>query len=166
MRVSEWSTVRVKHCAYSVPSRLIGEWVRVRIFEDKLEVRFADEIQLACERLRGRNLHRIDYRHVILSLVRKPGGFARYVYREEMFPSLVFRETYASEPPKASREWQEESPRRCSSSNRTRSGERRRPLPLGAAGTGVRGPELAQHPTADASRSRYRSRRCHFRDRS
>ena len=94
VQVSEWSTVRVKHCAYSVPSRLMGEWVRVRIFEDRLEVRFADEIQLACERLRGRNLHRIDYRHVIWSLVRKPGGFARYVYREEMFPSLVFREAY------------------------------------------------------------------------
>lgn len=94
VRVSEWSTVRVKHCAYSVPSRLIGEWVRVRIFEDRLEVRFADELQLACERLRGRGLHRIDYRHVIWSLVRKPGGFARYVYREEMFPSLVFRTAY------------------------------------------------------------------------
>lgn len=92
--VSEWSTVRIKHCAYSVPSRLIGEWVRVRIFEDKLEIRFADQLELACERLRGRNLHRIDYRHVIWSLVQKPGGFARYVYREEMFPSLVFREAY------------------------------------------------------------------------
>lgn len=94
VKVSEWSTVRVKHCAYSVPSRLMGEWVRVRIFEDRLEVRFADELQLACERLRGRGLHRIDYRHVIWSLVRKPGGFARYVYREEMFPSLVFRVAY------------------------------------------------------------------------
>jgi hypothetical protein len=94
VRVTEWSTVRVKRCAYSVPSRLIGEWVRVRIFEDRLEVHFAHEIQLACERLRGRGLRRIDYRHVIWSLVRKPGGFARYVYREEMFPSLVFRETY------------------------------------------------------------------------
>jgi hypothetical protein len=31
---------------------------------------------------------------VIWSLVRKPGGFARYVYREEMFPSLVFRKAY------------------------------------------------------------------------
>jgi hypothetical protein len=92
--VSEWSTVRVKHCAYSVPSRLIGEWVRVRIFEDKIEVWYAGKEQLACERLRGRNLHRIDYRHVIWSLIRKPGGFARYVYREEMFPSLVFRRAY------------------------------------------------------------------------
>ena len=94
VRVSDWSTVRVKHCAYSVPSRLIGEWVRVRVFEDRLEVHFADALQLACERLRGRNLHRIDYRHVIWSLVRKPGAFARYVYREEMFPSLVFRRAY------------------------------------------------------------------------
>ena len=34
--VSEWSTVRVKHCAYSVPSRLKGKWVRARIFEDKI----------------------------------------------------------------------------------------------------------------------------------
>jgi hypothetical protein len=94
--VSEWSTVRVKHCAYSVPSRLMGEWVRVHIFESKIEVWFgnAKEPELSCERLRGRNLHRIDYRHIIWSLVRKPGGFARYVYREEMFPSLVFRRAY------------------------------------------------------------------------
>lgn len=94
VRVSEWSTVRVKHCAYSVPSRLMGKWVRVRISEDRLEVRFADEVQLSCERLIGRNLRRIDYRHVISSLIRKPGAFARYVYREEMFPSLVFRIAY------------------------------------------------------------------------
>lgn len=93
-RVSAWSTVRVKHCAYSVPSRLIGEWVRVRLFESKLEIWFGGTLQLTCERLVGRNLRRIDYRHVIWSLVRKPGGFARYVYREEMFPSVVFRRAY------------------------------------------------------------------------
>ena len=92
--VSEWSTVRVKHCAYSVPSRLIGEWVRVRIFEDRIVVRYADKTELDCDRLRGRNLKRIDYRHMIWSLVRKPGGIARYVYREEMFPSVVFRRAY------------------------------------------------------------------------
>lgn len=94
VRVTDWSTIRVKHCAYSVPSRLRGEWVRVRIFEDRLEVYFAGTRELACERLRGRNLRRIDYRHVIWSLVQKPGAFARYVYREEMFPSLVFRAAY------------------------------------------------------------------------
>ena len=94
VKVSEWSTVRVKHCAYSVPSRLMGSMVRARIYEDKLEVYYGDKLQLSCERLRGRNLHRIDYRHVIWSLVQKPAGFARYVYREEMFPSVVFRRAY------------------------------------------------------------------------
>jgi len=94
VHVSEWSTVRVKFCSYSVPSRLIGEWVKVRIFEDKLEVWYGGKLQLSSERLRGRNLHRIDYHHVIWSLIRKPGGFARYVYREEMFPSIVFRRAY------------------------------------------------------------------------
>ncbi len=92
--VSEWSTIRVRRCAYSVPSRLMGETVRVRVYEDKLEVYFADKLQVSCERLRGKHRHRIDYRHVIWSLVRKPGAFARYVYREEMFPSLVFRRAY------------------------------------------------------------------------
>jgi hypothetical protein len=94
--VSEWSTIRVKHCAYSVPSRLIGETLRVRIYEDRIEADYAGNLQLCCDRLRGRNLRRIDYRHVIWSLVRKPGGFARYVYREEMFPSVVFRRAYDS----------------------------------------------------------------------
>ncbi|MEY2932891.1 MAG: hypothetical protein RL033_3640 [Pseudomonadota bacterium] len=92
--VSEWSTIRVKHCAYSVPSRLMGETLRVRIYEDRIEAHYAGTVELRCERLRGRNLRRIDYRHVIWSLMRKPGGFARYVYREEMFPSVVFRRAY------------------------------------------------------------------------
>jgi hypothetical protein len=92
--VSEWSTIRVKHCAYSVPSRLIGETLRVRIYEDRIEADYGGKEELRCERLRGRNVHRIDYRHVIWSLVRKPGGFARYVYREEMFPSVMFRRAY------------------------------------------------------------------------
>ena len=36
-KVSEWSTIRVKYCAYSVPSRLIGEVLTVRLFEDRIE---------------------------------------------------------------------------------------------------------------------------------
>jgi hypothetical protein len=92
--VSSWSTVHVKHGMYSVPSRLIGESVRVRLFEDRIEVWFAGEKQLECERLRGRHPRRIDYRHVIWSLVRKPGGFRNYMFREEMFPSTMFRRAY------------------------------------------------------------------------
>lgn len=96
VRVSDWSTIRIKHCAYSVPSRLIGEMVNVHLYEDRLEVHFAGALQLGCDRLTGRNQRRIDYRHMIWSLVRKPGGFARYVYREEMFPSIAFRRAYDS----------------------------------------------------------------------
>lgn len=92
--VSEWSTIRIKDCAYSVPSRLIGRVLDVRLYEDRIEASFAGRVELACERQVGRNRHHIDYRHVIWSLVRKPGAFARYVYRDAMFPALVFRRAY------------------------------------------------------------------------
>jgi hypothetical protein len=93
--VSAWSTIRVRHCAYSVPSRLIGERVRVRVHDARIEVRIGEaQPELVCERLLGHGLAKIDYRHMIGSLVRKPGSFARYVFREELFPSLVFRRAY------------------------------------------------------------------------
>ena len=92
--VTSWSTIRVKHNAYSVPSRLRHEQLRVHVYEDRLEVYHGQKHQLSIERLRGRNGHRINYRHIIGSLVRKPGAFARYRYREELFPTLAFRRAY------------------------------------------------------------------------
>ena len=44
--------------------------------------------------MRGAGGHGMFYRHIIESLVRKPGAFARYRYREELFPTLVFRQAY------------------------------------------------------------------------
>jgi hypothetical protein len=84
----------VKRNTYSVPSRLIGETVRVHVYEQRLEVYHGSVLQLELERLRGEGGHRINYRHVIWSLVQKPGAFARYRYREDLFPSLTFRRTY------------------------------------------------------------------------
>ena len=92
--VSSWSTIRVKYNAYSVPSRLIGEEVRVRVYDDRLEVYFADRLQLTADRLHGRNGHAVDYRHIIWWLVRKPGAFARYRFREDLFPTPSFRLAY------------------------------------------------------------------------
>ncbi len=92
--VTSRSTIRIKHNTYSVPSRLINEKVKVRIYEDRLEVFYGDIHQLTTERLLGRNGHRIDYRHIIWSLVDKPGAFPRYRYREELFPGLLFRRAY------------------------------------------------------------------------
>lgn len=92
--VSAWSTIRIKFNAYSVPSRLIGETVRARVYEDRIEVDYGNKHQLTVERLRGRNGHRINYRHIIWSLVQKPGAFARYKYREDLFPTVTFRRAY------------------------------------------------------------------------
>ena len=94
VRVTSWSTIRVKHNAYSVPSRLIGETVEARIYDDRLEIFFAGIYQFTVERLLGRFGHRINYRHIIWWLVQKPGAFARYKYRDDMFPTLAFRKAY------------------------------------------------------------------------
>ncbi len=94
VRVTSWSTIRVKFNTYSVPSRLLRQWVQVRVFEDRLEVYYGQQRQLEVERLRGRGGRRINYRHIIWTLVKKPGAFARYRYREELFPSLIFRRGY------------------------------------------------------------------------
>lgn len=94
--VTSWSTIRVRRNTYSVPSRLIGHEVRVHVFDERLEVFYGSgtEPQLVVERLRGEGGHRINYRHIIWSLVQKPHAFARYKYREELFPSLIFRRAY------------------------------------------------------------------------
>ena len=94
VRVSSWSTIRVKRNAYSVPSRLKDEKVKVRLYENRLEVYFKGVHQLTVDRLMGRNEHMSNYRHIIWSLVRKPGAFLRYKYREALFPNPVFRRAY------------------------------------------------------------------------
>jgi len=92
--VRRWSTLRVVNHTYSVPARLIGERVRVHLHHDHLEVYYAGKLVERLPRLRGQRWARIDYHHVIWSLVKKPGAFARYRWREELFPSLVFRRAY------------------------------------------------------------------------
>jgi hypothetical protein len=57
-------------------------------------VRYRGKTIETMPRIRGEKDHRIDYRHVIWSLVKKPGAFARDRYREELFPSMVFRRAY------------------------------------------------------------------------
>ena len=109
VRVQRGSTIRVKKNAYSVPARLIGEEVEALIGMEEIEVWYAGELVQRMPRLRGADKHRIDYRHVIGWLVRKPGAFARYVYREDLYPTEVFRRAYdalvAQGPGRADREY-------------------------------------------------------------
>ena len=89
-----WSTISVNKRIYSVPSRMIGHQVQARQYADVVEVYYKGRLVQTMPRLRGEQTARIDYRHVIWSLVTKPGAFARYRYREELFPTLVFRRAY------------------------------------------------------------------------
>jgi len=92
-RVCSHSTIRVKRVAYSVPARFIGRRLRARVYEQSLEVYHGAERIAQISRPTGRRAV-IDYRHVIEALLRKPGAFARYHYREELFPSCTYRRAY------------------------------------------------------------------------
>jgi hypothetical protein len=94
VRVETGSIINVQTNVYSVASRLIGEWVEARLYAERVEVWYAQKMVEQLPRLRGRGKHRIDYRHVIDWLVRKPGAFADYRYRADLFPSSHFRMAY------------------------------------------------------------------------
>ena len=92
--VSQHSTIRVKKVTYSVPARLIGQAVRVEVYEGQLKIFHGREQLLSLARAVGDRGAVIDYRHIIEHLLRKPGAFAHYVHRQELFPDSVFRLAY------------------------------------------------------------------------
>ena len=75
--VKRWSIIRVANKPYSLPSRLIGHRVQLRLYANHLEVRHRGALVARPERVRGGSLQGIDYRHLVHSLVRKPGAFRR-----------------------------------------------------------------------------------------
>ena len=93
-RVRKWSTIQAVGRTYTVPSRLIGKEVEIRLYAEHLEVYYKGTFVERMERVRGEREARVDYRHIIGSLVRKPGAFARYRFREQMFPTMTFRIAY------------------------------------------------------------------------
>jgi hypothetical protein len=84
----------VERNSYSVNSRLIGEIVEARVYSNHVEVWYGGQKVDQLPRQRGRTNYRIDYRHIIDWLVRKPGAFASYRYRDHLFPSGRFRMAY------------------------------------------------------------------------
>jgi hypothetical protein len=93
-KVTGNSTIHVDNNAYSLPSRLIGEKVKVRVHAEYLEVKYAQRLVEKIPRLRGEGKHRIQYRHIIDSLLRKPGAFENYKYKQDLFPTTRFRMVY------------------------------------------------------------------------
>jgi hypothetical protein len=92
--VSRFSTIRVLRNTYSVPSRLIGQTLTIRVRAEVLELYLGANRLETLPRLRGQHQQLIEYRHLIDSLVRKPGAFAQYRYHDALFPSLLFRQAY------------------------------------------------------------------------
>ena len=92
-RVRKWSTIQAVGRTYTVPSRLIGQEVQVRLYAEHLEVYYKGHLVERMERVRGEREARVYYRHVIGSLAHKPGAFARYRFREQ-FPTVTFRVAY------------------------------------------------------------------------
>jgi len=90
VRVGNNGILRVGSNGYTVPSGLKGKRVTVRVYEWQIEVWYANQLVETLPRLTGANRYRINYRHVIDSLLRKPGGFRNYRYRADLFPQEVF----------------------------------------------------------------------------
>jgi Mu transposase-like protein len=107
--ISRFSTFHLDSNVYSVPSRLIGTKVLIRVRAETLEGYVGTSRVFLLPRLVGKHRHRIDYHHLIWSLVRKPGAFAAYQYRDELFPTTTFRLAYdhlcAEWPKRADREY-------------------------------------------------------------
>ena len=72
-KVRKWSTVQAVGRTYTVPSRLIGKEVQIRLYADHLEVYYKGTFVERMERVKGEREAQVDYRHVIGSLVRNPG---------------------------------------------------------------------------------------------
>lgn len=94
VRVGQNGILRVGNNGYSVPSGLRGKRVTVRIYEWHIEVWYANQRIENMPRVTGVHHYQINYRHVIDSLLRKPGGFRNYRYREHLFPLAVFRQAW------------------------------------------------------------------------
>lgn len=92
-RVTSFSTISVDKVLYSVPSRLIGRELKALAYPEVVRVFLGSTLVQEMPRL-APGSRKINYRHVVAHLMRKPGAFANYQYREELFPSVVFRQAY------------------------------------------------------------------------
>ena len=84
---------------YTVPSRLIGHRLRVRLYDDRLECFLGGTQVLVLRRGHagkdsGRRGHVVDYHHVIHALRRKPMALLNLVYRDQLFPREAYRHSW------------------------------------------------------------------------
>ena len=84
---------------YTVPSRLIGERLRVHIYDARLDIYLGSTLTVTLSRaFVSDNNHRarqVDYRHVIASLEKKPQAFRYSQLRDDLFPDETYKAVWA-----------------------------------------------------------------------
>ena len=97
VKVSSTSTINLRRVTYSVPSRLIGERLSVRLFDDRLACYLGSAHAITVTRLHPTGKQRarqIDYRHLIASLARKPMAFLHASLRDDILPNDNWRQLW------------------------------------------------------------------------
>ena len=96
--VTSSSGFTLKKVFYTVPSRLIGHRLRVRLHDDRLDLFIGGTPLMTLDRGRaepsGKHGHVVDYHHVIHALRRKPRALLNLVYRAQLFPRDAYRQTF------------------------------------------------------------------------
>ena len=96
--VTRSGTFTVRAILYSAPSRLIGHLLKVRVYSDRLDCYLSGTLVLTLARgaraSPGGRGRRIDYRHFIEALKRKPQAFKGLVFRDDLFPREAYRRTW------------------------------------------------------------------------
>jgi hypothetical protein len=96
--VTSRSGFTLRKVFYTVPSRLVGHRLRVRLYDDRLECFLGSTqvmtLQRGRARANGKHGHVVDYRHVIHALQRKPMALLNLVYREQLFPRRAFARAF------------------------------------------------------------------------
>ena len=106
-RVRSTSTIEVRQVTYSVPSRLIGQQLTVHLRHDRLELFLRSQFVETLPRLHSQKgqkaVRRIDFRHVIESLRRKPRALLRAQLQDDILPGEKWRQLWrkllAAPPP-------------------------------------------------------------------
>ena len=85
-----------RKCFYSVPSRLVGHRLRMRLYDDRLELFAGTSAVATLPRVRAgaAHAHQVDYRHVIHSLRVEPMALASLVYRDALWPREAYRRAF------------------------------------------------------------------------
>ena len=98
VRVTSASGFMCRHVFYTVPSRLVGHRLHLRIHDDRIEAYLGGSFVLTLPRGRRAKgacaVHVVDYRHIIAALRAKPGALANLAYRDALWPRTAYRRAW------------------------------------------------------------------------